>query len=410
MKGFSGSAYDQIKQIKATDDGGCILLIESNSEDGDMTGLSAGIFDLVLIKCDQDGNEQWKKVISGSTMQSASFGTAILDDGSYIVGGYAYLGYTFGDFENLTYYGNTFDLFTVKISKDGELIWAKSYGGDGVDYCNTVTPTSDGGFIMTGSTKSTTGTFDGIGTSYENPFVMKCDADGNVQWCDVLKSSEKGETVKAIELSDKYIVLGSSYGTDFDFANINKGSRDVFVAIYDENGTRTFLDTIGGVNLDYAIDIAATGSNTATILMDGSSTDGDLADLNRGESDGTLLAFEVDGLKAVDKSALQALIETAKGIDNLDGKYTELSFDGLCEAVKDAENVYSNAFASRDDVDNQVSALQYAIDSLVEVKDEILDKNNLEDGTYWLYAYMFKRTKRPIPWQTTRLVIRSALR
>lgn len=35
MKGFSGSAYDQIKQIKATDDGGCILLIESNSEDGD---------------------------------------------------------------------------------------------------------------------------------------------------------------------------------------------------------------------------------------------------------------------------------------------------------------------------------------------------------------------------------------
>ena len=214
-----------------------------------------------------------------------------------------------------------------------------------------------------------------------------------MQWCDVLKSSEKGETVKAIELSDKYIVLGSSYGTDFDFANINKGSRDVFVAIYDENGTRTFLDTIGGVNLDYAIDIAATGSNTAAILMDGSSTDGDLADLNRGESDGTLLAFEVDGLKAVDKSALQALIETAKGIDNLDGKYTELSFDGLCEAVKDAENVYSNAFASRDDVDNQVSALQYAIDSLVEVKDEILDKNNLEDGTYWLYAYMFKPDK-----------------
>ena len=92
-----------------------------------------------------------KKVISGSTMQSASFGTAILDDGSYIVGGYAYLGHTFGDFENLTYYGNTFDLFTVKISKDGELIWAKSYGGDGVDYCNTVTPTSDGGFIMTGA-------------------------------------------------------------------------------------------------------------------------------------------------------------------------------------------------------------------------------------------------------------------
>ena len=390
IKGFSGSAYDQIKQVKATDDGGCILLVETNSEDGDMAGLGAGIFDLVLIKCDKDGNEQWKKVLSGSTMQSASLGTAILSDGSYIVGGYAYLGYTFGDFTDLTYYGNTFDLFAVKISQDGTLLWARSYGGDGVDYCNAVMPTADGGFIMAGSTKSSTGTFDGIGTSYENPFVIKCDADGNVQWCDVLKSSEKGEAVKAVEISGKYVVLGSSYGTDFDFSSINKGSRDVFIAVYDENGNRTFLDTIGGVNLDYAIDLAITGGNTAVVLFDGLSTDGDLAGLNRGDYDGTLLAFEVDGLKAVDRSALQALLETAKEIGNLDGKYTELSFRTLEEAIKEAEAVYENLSAGQTEVDAQVSALQSALDGLAEVKDEILDKDKLEDGTYWLYAYMFK--------------------
>ena len=257
MKGFSGSTYDQIKQIKATDDGGCIILIETNSGDGDMEGLGIGIFDLLLIKCDSDGNEQWKKVISGSSMQSASFGIAILDDGSYVVGGYAYLGYTFGDFENLTYFGNTFDIFTMKISANGETVWVKSFGGDGNDYCNSVTAASDGGFIIAGSTKSSTGTFEGIGTSYENPFVMKCGADGEIQWIDVLKSSEKGDTVKVIELADKYVALGSSYGTDFDFAGLNKGGRDVFVAYYDKDGNRAFLETIGGVNLDYAIDIAA---------------------------------------------------------------------------------------------------------------------------------------------------------
>ena len=36
MSNFSGSANDQVKQIKATDDGGIAVLIETNSNDGDM--------------------------------------------------------------------------------------------------------------------------------------------------------------------------------------------------------------------------------------------------------------------------------------------------------------------------------------------------------------------------------------
>ena len=327
-------------------------------------------------------------------MQSASFGIATLNDGSYIVGGYAYLGYTFDTFADLTYYGNTFDLFLVKIGSGGELLWAKSYGGDGNDYCNSLTATSDGGFIMAGSTKSSTGTFEGIGTSYENPFIMKFNANGEVQWCDVLKSSEKGDAVKVVELAGKYIVLGSSYGLDFDFAGINKGGRDVFIAYYDENGSRTFLETIGGINLDYAIDMAVTGSNRVSVLFDGASTDGDLAGLNRGEFDGTLLTFEIDGMKAVDKAELQNMIEQAKAIDNADGTYTELSFSALCDAIKEAEAVYADPASSQKAVDDQVNALKAAMEELAKAKNEELDKNNLPDGTYTLYAYMFKPDRK----------------
>ena len=393
IKGFSGSAYDQIKQIKATEDGGCVLLIETNSEDGDMAGFNRGIFDLVLMKCDKEGNEQWKKVISGSSMQSASFGTAILQDGSYIVGGYAYLGYTFDDFENLTYYGNTFDIFIVKISENGELIWAKSYGGDGNDYCNSVTATEDGGFMLAGSTKSSTGTFEGIGTSYENPFIMKCDANGVIQWCDVLKSSEKGEAVKVIELAGKYVVLGSGYGSDFDFSNINKGSRDVFIAYYDMEGSRIFLDMIGGINLDYAIDIAAYG-NRISMLFDGESTDGDLDGLNRGDFDGTILTFEMEGAENIDKSVLKDILEKAKAIDNTDNKYTELSFNALLEVIKNAEMVYSDPVASQEEVDSQVNFVHSAIEELAEIQNEVLNKDSLKDGSYYLYAYMFKPDRK----------------
>lgn len=390
MKNFSGSAYDQIKQILATDDGGCVILIETNSEDGDMEGLSKGIFDLVLVKCDSDGKEQWKKVISGSSMQSASMGTAVLQDGSYIVGGYAYLGYTFGDFEDFTHYGNTFDLFLVKIGQEGELIWAKSYGGEGNDYANAVTATSDGGFLFAGSTKSTTGTFEETGTSYENPFIIKCNADGEIEWCDVLKSTEKGENIKAIELEDRYVVVGSSYGMDFDFANLNKGNRDVFVAYYEKNGTRTYLETIGGINLDYAVDIAALSESKVGLLLDGASTDGDFSGLNRGENDGTLLVFEIEELKTADKSQLEALLETAKKIDNADGRYTETTFRQFEEALKVAEAVYEDKKATEAEVTAQIEALKQAMEQLREVTEEGLDKNKLADGTYTISAYMYK--------------------
>lgn len=394
IRNFSGSAYDQVKQIKATDDGGCLVLVETNSADGDMQDLSVGVFDLVLIKCDKDGNKEWSHVISGSSMQSSSFGIAILNDGSYVVGGYAYLGYTFGDFENLTWYGNTFDLFAVKISPEGKTIWAKSYGGDGNDYCNAVTATSDGGFMIAGSTKSSTGTFENTGTFYENPFILKLDADGNEQWNDVLKSSEKGEAVKVVELGEKYIVLGSSYGTDFDFAGLNKGARDVFIAVYDNDGNRTFLDTIGGVNLDYASDIAITGSNQISIVFEGESMDGDLGGLNRGEFDGTLFTFKPDGVAEVNRTALEAALEEAEKIDNADGRYTELSFSVLTEAIRNARTAYADLSASQEKIDEQTNALNSAMEELVEAGQSALDKNNLKDGTYSLYAYMFKPNRK----------------
>ena len=55
MSNFSGSANDQVKQIKATDDGGIAVLIETNSNDGDMENQNRGLYDLVMVK--KSGNE-----------------------------------------------------------------------------------------------------------------------------------------------------------------------------------------------------------------------------------------------------------------------------------------------------------------------------------------------------------------
>lgn len=290
MNNFSGSSYDQVKQLKSTSDGGVVALIETNSTDGDMENENKGLYDLAIVKYSADGKKEWQRGLGGKSMESAGFGIDILEDGSYIISGS--LGSKSGDFSDVTYYGDVFDIFAAKISPEGKLLWTKAYGGDKNEYTNGVISTSDGGFIMLGNTKSTTDTFQGVGTSYDNAFVIKCDAQGEVQWKDVIKSSEYSELSRGIEVDGEYVFLGQSRGTDFDFKNINKGSMDVFVTIYDKSGNRKSLETIGGSSTEYASSICLLNDYQISLLMYGDSTDGDMKDLNRGDFDGTLLTYD----------------------------------------------------------------------------------------------------------------------
>ena len=289
MNNFSGSGYDQVKQVKSTKDGGVVALIETNSTDGDMQDTNKGIYDLVVLKYDKDGNLQFRRNLGGKNIESVGFGITELSDGSIMVGGH--LSSKSGDFADVTWYGDIFDTFAAKISSSGELLWTKAYGGQKNEYCNGVMSTSDGGFIMLGNTKSTSDTFEGVGTSYDNAFVVKCDKDGNVQWKDVIKSSENSELIRGIEVEDEYVFLGQSRGTDYDFNNLNKGSMDVFITTYDKSGNRTHLETIGGSAEEYAANLCKLNSNQISVLMYGDSNDGDMKDLNLGDYDGTLLTY-----------------------------------------------------------------------------------------------------------------------
>ena len=282
--------YDQVRQLKSTSDGGVVALIETNSTDGDMENENKGLYDLSIVKYSADGKKEWQRSLGGKSMESTGFGIDILEDGSYIISGS--LGSKSGDFSDVTYYGDVFDIFAAKISSEGELLWTKAYGGDKNEYANAVMATSDGGFIMLGNTKSTTDTFQGVGTSYDNAFVIKCNEQGEVQWKDVIKSSESSELSRGIEVDGEYVFLGSSRGTDYDFKNINKGSMDVFITTCDKSGNRKSLETIGGSSTEYASSICLLNDYQISILMYGDSTDGDMKELNRGDFDGTLLTYD----------------------------------------------------------------------------------------------------------------------
>ncbi|MEM7657398.1 MAG: hypothetical protein AAF399_14785 [Bacteroidota bacterium] len=67
------------------------------------------------------------------------------------------------------------DISLQLTDKSGQVIWNKILGGDGWDYGYGLSSTQDGGFILIGATSS-------FGAGNNDLFLLKTDAQGNVQW------------------------------------------------------------------------------------------------------------------------------------------------------------------------------------------------------------------------------------
>lgn len=67
------------------------------------------------------------------------------------------------------------DAWCVKLDLRGNVIWQRSYGGKGFDWANSLTATSDGGFIVVGTSDSW--------SSWDwDIWCAKLESDGNIEW------------------------------------------------------------------------------------------------------------------------------------------------------------------------------------------------------------------------------------
>ncbi len=147
---------DLAYSVQQTSDGGYIVVGQTNS-------FGAGGYDIFLIKTDAKGNIQWAKTYGGTGSEKA-YSVRQTADGGYIVAGYTT---SFGAGEG--------DIFLIKTDAKGNIQWAKTYGGTGYDGASSVQQASDGGYILTGETSS-------FGAGLNDIFLIKTDANGNIQW------------------------------------------------------------------------------------------------------------------------------------------------------------------------------------------------------------------------------------
>ena len=117
------------------------------------------------------------------------------------------------------HFGDIFDLeqsyvdyWIVKISSSGIIEWQKTIGGDLDDYLTSCKITNDGGYILAGESQSgVSGYKSEENLGYNDIWIVKLNAEGNIEWQKSIKASEYEYAVLINQADDAgYIVLSAS--------------------------------------------------------------------------------------------------------------------------------------------------------------------------------------------------------
>jgi len=134
----------------------------------------------------------WWKTYGG---ESHDYGNCVrqLEDGGYIVTGATY-----------SFSKGEYDLWLLRMDENGDTIWTRTYGGTKRDWGNSVQPTPDGGYIITGTTAS-------FGAGNYDLWLIKTDSDGDTVWTRTYggKNIDRGNSIQST-LDGAYIITGST--------------------------------------------------------------------------------------------------------------------------------------------------------------------------------------------------------
>jgi len=149
-----GFKYDEVaNQIITTKEGGFILVGMTESDVQNQK-------DVFVVKIDKNGNREWKRHY-GTKANEEGFGIVEVDDG-YVIAGYT----------DYTPSYNS-DAYLLKITKQGDILWNRRYGGEKDDRAYAIAKVDDG-FLITGYTTSAQ-------TYSKDMYLIRVDSQGKIK-------------------------------------------------------------------------------------------------------------------------------------------------------------------------------------------------------------------------------------
>lgn len=224
----------------------------------------SGSSNTFIVKYNPDGNVLWANSLLGDTFGTQGYhGTNITTDllgHVYLSGSFISSTLTIGNvvLENQSTLQQQFvDIFLAKLDGSGNILWAKSMGGNRMEMSSGITTDQSGNVYMTGSFLSETLSFGNfvlrnpmtpIGNTFDL-FIAKFDSEGNPLWAKSA-SGPSSDEVFGISVNNFGIFITGTLWNATTSDTLNFGNNiklllttsggteeDIFVAQYDSSGT-----------------------------------------------------------------------------------------------------------------------------------------------------------------------------
>lgn len=221
------------------------------------TTLEAGSgYDILLVKLDRTGEMVWARGLGGGAFD-VGVDIDVDPDDNVVVTGLFQGRMDLGNGVTVTA-GAGGDVFVAKFAPDGTALWARSASGPGRDAGNEIATGEDGRVIVTG-TFSESLAFPGgpsfTGRGGLDVFVAVYESDGTLRWAEALTGAgtEQGRGVEVD--GDGNVLLVGEFDLDLDVDGqrlMTRGNADAYATRWSPGGELLWVRQYGGLELESA--------------------------------------------------------------------------------------------------------------------------------------------------------------
>jgi len=204
---------------------------------------------------------EWERTFGGS---GSDWGMAVqqTSDGGYIIAG-----------RTDSFGAGSDDVYLIKTDPSGNLVWQRTFGGSGSDWGVAVQQTSDGGYIIAGST-------DSFGAGSYDVYLIKTNSSGILIWQKTFGGPGEDRGFAVQETKDGgYIICGSA-------ANDIYAPFDIYLIKTDHHGDKLWERTFGDQGGDLGLSVLQTQDGGYIITGSTATHDGAMACLIKTDDQG----------------------------------------------------------------------------------------------------------------------------
>ena len=173
--------------------------------------------DALFMKLTLDGDVLWEKTWGGEGYEQA-WAVTLAEDGGY---------YVFGETDS--YGAGDRDFFLLKITEDGNEEWYKTYGYAYREWPYGMLQLSNGDLLIYGFTES-------IISRERNQYVLRIGKDGSVIWEYTVESPEEELVLDALETAEGDLILAVGIASDGKLVRLDANGQSLWEKRYELPG------------------------------------------------------------------------------------------------------------------------------------------------------------------------------